>query len=378
MRKHVEALLNVPRSVVKGLRITLRNLARPKTTKMYPEEYPVPAGQGPRPDPQRPFEVPYEIAPRYRGLHGLTRDPVTGDLNCIGCMACARVCPDDLISMDLEKREGHNGRYPVTFSVNIGPCCFCGLCAEVCPTPMRAIVMTDLFEWAVYERDGQNLVLGIDDLLRNGEYEVARRAAGRQWSEDGELVGINPEEEGNPYFQFAPESGKADRMPKPAERAEPAERTETAAPPAPEPGAATAAVTETPLDALRAAFAEAGIPVPADLDAFDAAVLDAIEDRRLRGRCKSALAKARKAGAEAAVEAPPAEPSEPVSAPPTADPAAALRAELAALLAEAGIAAPEDPAAVDAAALDGIEDRALRGRLKSTLRKLQRALGGEE
>ncbi len=194
MKDKLKVLVNVPVSLLKGLRVTMTNMARSKATVRYPEVMPSPAGQSPSPVGDDPFLRPYEMAPRFRGLHGLTKDPVTGDLNCIGCMACAKVCPDDLISMDLEKREGHNGRYPVTFNVNIGPCCFCGLCAEVCPTPMRAIVMSDLFEWAAYRRDGANLVLGKDDLERHGEIEVARRRAGREWSEEGKLTGVNPEE----------------------------------------------------------------------------------------------------------------------------------------------------------------------------------------
>ncbi|NUP99943.1 MAG: NADH-quinone oxidoreductase subunit I, partial [Armatimonadetes bacterium] len=204
MNSKLKALINTPVSLVKGLTVTMANLVRTKTTVKYPEVMPEPAGRAGQTDPEDAFERPYELGPRFRGLHGLTKDPATGDLNCIGCMACAKVCPDDLISMDLEKREGHSGRYPVTFTVNIGPCCFCGLCAEVCPTPMRAIVMTDLFEWATYRRDGQNLVLTKDDLVRHGDLEVARRAGGRSW-ENGELTGVLPEEEGNPYFQFAPE-----------------------------------------------------------------------------------------------------------------------------------------------------------------------------
>lgn len=359
MSSAVDKLKNVPVSIVKGLSVTIRHLVRTKTTQRYPEVMPRPMGQAPKVDPDDAFEFAYHISPRFRGLHGLTKDPETGDLNCIGCMACAKVCPDDLISMDLEKREGHSGRFPVTFTVNIGPCCFCGLCAEVCPTPMRAIVMTDAFEWASFERDGDNLVLNRDDLERLGEAEVARRAAGRTFGPNGELTSIVPEEEGNPYFQFAVESEKADRMKKDGEK--PAR--EAPAPPA----AAPAAASADPLAAVREAFAAAGLAVPEDLAAFDLDSLDSIEDRKLRGQCKSAIMKARKA-AEAAAAAP-----EP--APTAEDPTAELRAAMEAVLAEAGIEPPADLAGFDLDRLDSIEDRKLRGRAKSSVRKLQRALG---
>src|SRR5580698_9128042 len=131
-------------SVAKGLGVTLKNYSREKTTLNYPEEKPI-------------------LAERYRGLHGLTIDPQTGEENCIGCMACARVCPDNLISMTLEKREGHKGRYPVNFQIDLNPCCFCGLCSEVCPTTYKALVMTHDFELASESRS--DLVLTKDKLM---------------------------------------------------------------------------------------------------------------------------------------------------------------------------------------------------------------------
>ena len=209
-----QKLAAIPRSFRKGLKVTWAALARTKNTVRYPEKMPQIAGRLDRKYWEKDrFDQPYQISPRFRGLQGLTRDPETGDLNCIGCLACALVCPDHLISMDLEKREGHSGRYPVTFTIDIGPCCFCGLCSEVCPTPYRALVMTDVFEWAAYDRFGPSLLLTKDDLIANGDHESARRAGGRVFDAEGELVSIVPEEEGNPYFQFAAESGKGKKKP---------------------------------------------------------------------------------------------------------------------------------------------------------------------
>ena len=171
-----------PVSFAQGLRVTLKNLGRRKVTLCYPDERP-------------------EVKPRFRGLHGLTKNPETGDLNCIGCLSCARVCPDDLIGISVERREGHPGRYPVEFTINIGPCCFCGLCAEVCPTPMKALIMSSEFEIAPYCREGAHLVLTKEQLIAIGEREVERRRA-RQGQ---------PEEEGNPYFTWPDGSAKAER-----------------------------------------------------------------------------------------------------------------------------------------------------------------------
>jgi NADH-quinone oxidoreductase subunit I len=381
MSKLLERMVNTPLSILKGLRITMRNMGRTKVTQLYPEMMPTPTGRGLDPrDPTDAFDKPYEIAPRFRGLHGLTRDPETGDHNCIGCMACANVCPDDLISMDLEKREGHNGRYPVTFNVNIGPCCFCGLCAEVCPTPMRAIVMTDLFEWAAYERFGVNLVLNREDLERNGDYEVARRAGGRTFGPDGELLAILPEEEGNPYFQFAIESGKADRMAKKADKDAAKSADKPAEPPAaPE---APAAPAVDPMIAVRERFTAAGLPVPEDVVAFDLESLDTlVDDRKTRASLKSAIMKARKTAGGEAVAAPaptaeaPAESASPETPPPPPPPPPPpdARAVLRDLFTAAGLPVPEDVMAFELESLDGIEDRKLRGSLKSAVMKARKA-----
>jgi NADH-quinone oxidoreductase subunit I len=337
MSKLLERLVNAPRSLLQGLRVTITNMVRTKATKLYPEVLPVPTGrhQG-EVDPTDPFSTPYTIAPRYRGLHGLTRDPVSGDLNCIGCMACANVCPDKLIAMDLEKREGHSGRYPVTFTVDIGPCCFCGLCSEVCPTPMRSIVMTDVFEFAAYRRDGATFVLDREALLRNGDWEAARRREGRQWSADGELQAVLPEEEGNPYFQFAPESGK--------------DKAKKAAAEVPAEGE-PAAVDH--VKAVREAFAAAGLPCPEDLEAFDQESLKAISDRQVYAKVKSTLIKALRAGVKRI----------------PADPVALLPG----LFAQAGIPVPEDLAAFDLSVLSALEDRQLYAKLKSSIIKALRA-----
>ncbi|MBI5835380.1 MAG: NADH-quinone oxidoreductase subunit I [Armatimonadetes bacterium] len=311
-----DRLTNTPRSIAKGLRVTLAALRRTKATVRYPEQLPTPSGRSEgTTDPNDAFARPYEIAPRYRGLHGLTRNPETGDVNCIGCMACSNVCPDHLISMDLEKRDGHSGRYPVSFTVNIGPCCFCGLCSEVCPTPFRAIVMTDLYEWASYERFGTNLALTKEDLLRNGDYEVARRAAGRTFTDDGDIASILPEEEGNPYFQFAAESGKGKK--KPAAEAKPAVAKPAEATPAAE-----------RVDVASAAVAQAEPPKAAE-------------------------------PAPAKVELGPEE----------------LRARLVELLASGGVAVPEPPEDVTLEALEAIEDRKQRSLAKVARRRLRAALG---
>lgn len=186
----VREILWAPVTFLKGLRVTLLNLFRPKVTVQYPDVLP--------PGLRSWAETAY---PRFRGLHGLTTDPETGDLYCIGCMACARICPDNLITMELVKKEGHPGRYPVKFNIDINVCCFCGLCSEVCPTPIKALVMTNEFEIATYTR-GSSLVLTREMLIELGEREYRRRLEGLRQG--------NPLEQGNPYFTY--EEEKKERL----------------------------------------------------------------------------------------------------------------------------------------------------------------------
>jgi formate hydrogenlyase subunit 6/NADH:ubiquinone oxidoreductase subunit I len=67
---------------------------------------------------------------------------------CIGCAACANVCPPKLISV-----VDHNTRRSLEFT--LGRCTYCAYCAEVCPT--EAITMTKEFELATDSRGDLNI-----------------------------------------------------------------------------------------------------------------------------------------------------------------------------------------------------------------------------
>lgn len=157
------------KSLVKGLMVTATNFWRTvargqAVTRRYGED-------------QHP-DTDLWMRERYRGMHGLTYHPEktyedgSRYENCIGCMACAKVCPDQLITMVLEKRAGHSGRYPVSFQIDLNPCCMCGLCSEICPTPFKALLMTREIEIASPDR--ADLILTKDRLMELGDRECAR------------------------------------------------------------------------------------------------------------------------------------------------------------------------------------------------------------
>lgn len=134
------------KSIATGHGVTLRNLFRKKVTMQYPE-------------------VRWELPPGYRGAPSLPVDPETGKDACIGCGACARACPTQLITIETHTGEDKK-RVVDSFTVKAGYCMFCGLCQEICP--VDAIVLSDNYELAgftredlVYDREKLNQMGGV-------------------------------------------------------------------------------------------------------------------------------------------------------------------------------------------------------------------------
>lgn len=132
------------KSILKGLRVTLSYLFRKKVTLQYPEERP-------------------KLSERFRGVPALPIDPATGRDRCIACSACARVCPDQVITVTPEVGEDKKRRL-ADMTLDVAGCIFCGLCVEVCPT--GALVLSDEFELAHSSRE--DLVLGLEKLHEIG------------------------------------------------------------------------------------------------------------------------------------------------------------------------------------------------------------------
>jgi NADH-quinone oxidoreductase subunit I len=133
--------------LLKGLRVTLRNLFVKKVTIQYPEEK----------TPQ---------SPRFRGLHALRRYP-NGEERCIACKLCQAVCPAAAITIESDIADDGTRR-TTRYDIDLFKCIYCGFCEEACP--VDAIVETRIFEYHM-EKRGENIMTK-DKLLGIGdEYE---------------------------------------------------------------------------------------------------------------------------------------------------------------------------------------------------------------
>ncbi len=157
----------------RALGTTLRNFLRPSVTIEYP------AVIRPRPE-------------RHRVSFALLIDD-TGDEACIGCLACERICPSQVIAIkQAPKREskvtGKKRGYAEDFTLDLEACIFCELCVQVCPTD--AIVMCRAPEEPGFCRE--DLVLTMDKLYANQKQKPL------SWGTGGKLMEMQDPARGKP------------------------------------------------------------------------------------------------------------------------------------------------------------------------------------
>ncbi len=89
-------------------------------------------------------QQPHPAEENFRGK------PVVDFERCIGCGACAKVCPPRLIQ--LVDADGYR-----EVSYTLGRCTYCGSCRDVCPE--QAVQMSPLFETATPQIDDINIII---------------------------------------------------------------------------------------------------------------------------------------------------------------------------------------------------------------------------
>jgi NADH-quinone oxidoreductase subunit I len=131
-------------SLITGLRVTFSTFWRKKVTLQYPEER-------------------WELPEGYRGMPALPVDPKTGKPKCIACGSCARICPEQIITIEHEVGEDKK-RKLTEFKIDMSRCMFCGLCTESCPT--GGLQMSKTFELSSTSRD--QMVFDLEQLKKIG------------------------------------------------------------------------------------------------------------------------------------------------------------------------------------------------------------------
>ena len=135
--------------IAKGMATTfghfLRNLL--DNRKLYVRHYP---------------EVQPEIPVRWRGRHRLTTHD-DGTVKCVACFMCQTNCPAKCIMIEAgERLDGRTEKMPVTFTIDLLECIYCGYCVEACP--LDAIRMdTGIFSVTAVNRE--SFVLELPELL---------------------------------------------------------------------------------------------------------------------------------------------------------------------------------------------------------------------
>lgn len=129
------------RDLIDGLSLTLGYMFTKTITEQYPD---------------REKWVPFE---RHRGHHFLTTDE-TGDVKCVACELCAKICPCDCIEV-VPYEDDKGNRRPLVFDIDMARCLFCGLCEDACPAD--AIKLGQHYEFSSFNTEA--LIVGRDALI---------------------------------------------------------------------------------------------------------------------------------------------------------------------------------------------------------------------
>ena len=175
----------------RALGVTIKNAFRKPTTVEFPKER-------------------RERSERYRASFALLHDD-NGEELCIGCLACERICPSEIITVV----AGPKVESPVTgkkrgtvkdLTLDLNACIYCELCVQVCPTD--AIILVREPERPGYSRE--ELFLSMERLYENEKHREASWATGKK------LVDMQNPKRGEPK----PEKKAPPKKPAPAAKKE--------------------------------------------------------------------------------------------------------------------------------------------------------------
>ena len=134
-KQYITSFFSGLRSLLVGMRTTLRVFFRKKTTEQYPENR----------DTLKMFD-------RFRGPLVMTHND-RNEHRCVACGICQMNCPNDsirVVSETVEDEQGKKKKVLVRYEYDLGSCLYCQLCVRSCPHD--AIEFDTAFEHAVFTR----------------------------------------------------------------------------------------------------------------------------------------------------------------------------------------------------------------------------------
>lgn len=122
-------------SLLTGMRITLGEFFKKKTTEQYPEN-----------------RATLKMFDRFRGELVMPHN-ANNENKCVACGICQMNCPNGTIHITskVEEVDGKKIKRLVKYEYDLGSCLFCQLCVKNCP--YGAITFDTKFEHAVFTRD---------------------------------------------------------------------------------------------------------------------------------------------------------------------------------------------------------------------------------
>ena len=146
MRAYFRNIYQALRTVIIGMRITLKYAYAKPITVQYPDMAPV-------------------LQKRFRGFHYFEIE------KCIACDMCAKACPVDCIYIEksgprkIDKETGIAvGGAMLRYAIDYSKCMFCALCVPPCPTD--CIHMGNLHDMSCYDRE--SMTVEFTDLAKEG------------------------------------------------------------------------------------------------------------------------------------------------------------------------------------------------------------------